>query len=1106
MISRFFIDHPIFASVLSIVIVIAGGVAAFTLPISQYPEITPPTVNVACSYAGASAQVVADTVAAPIEQQVNGVENMLYMSSNCTNDGNYSLNVTFKLGVDLNMAQVLVQNRVSMAMPTLPDVVKATGVVTKKKSPMILLVVSLVSPDGRYDQLYLSNYATIQLKDELARLPGVGDVSFLGQQDYSMRVWLDPDKMSSHQLTADDVVGSLKEQNVQVAAGQIGQPPIPKGQQFQYVLSTLGRLKDPRQFADIIIKTGTAGRITRLRDVARIELGAKSQDQACTVDGGPSTGIAIYQLPGSNALETADGIRAKMEDLKTRFPEGLDYKIVYDTTPFIRESITEVFKTLRDAFILVAIVILVFLQSWRSTLIAIIAIPVSLIGTFAVMAVLGFSLNNLSLFGLVLAIGIVVDDAIVVIENVERWIAQGLSPREAAKRSMDEVTVAVIAIAFGLSAVFIPTAFLSGITGQFFRQFALTIATSTLISAFNSLTLSPALAALLLKPHEPGKHREVVPRFGVALVLAGLAGWLGQPYALRAMEAMTPALEGGIARMVAVLPAAAAGWGVGLLVYTPFNRLLGLLFTGFNAVFNKITAVYGRLVGVCLRGALVAMLIYFGLLGTTYFGFKTVPTGFIPSQDKGYLVVSAQLPDSASLERSRAVLARMEKIALDTPGVLHTVGIAGMSNLLQVNGSNFVSMYVTLDAFEHRHAPGLHADAIAARLRREYYMKVPEAAVGVFGAPPVDGLGTAGGFKVMVEDRGDNGLPMLQGQVDNLIEKGNQAPGLAGLFSLFRANTPQFYVDIDRTKCKTLGIPLSNVFDALQVYLGGYYVNDFNRFGRTWQVNLQAEPPFRDSPERLRSLKVRNPAGDPVPLTTLAKIERTSGPVMITRYNMYPAAAINGSTRPGTSSGQTISIVNDLANRELPPSMKAEWTELTYMQILAGNTAVFIFPLCILFVFLTHSAEYESWLLPLAIIMIVPMSLLCALTGVYLRGMDDNLFTQIGFIVLAGLACKNAVLIVEFAKQQREHGLPRRDAAIEASRLRLRPIMMTSFAFILGVVPLLIGKGAGAEMRQTLGTAVFSGMIGVTFFGIFLTPVFYYVLQAVADRREREKA
>ncbi|HKQ48287.1 MAG TPA: multidrug efflux RND transporter permease subunit [Phycisphaerae bacterium] len=1044
MISRFFIDRPVFAAVTSIVITIAGGVSLLVLPVAQYPEITPPTVQVTCTYPGANANVVTETVAAPIEQQVNGVEDMLYMSSICTNDGAYTLTVTFKLGVDLNMAQVLVQNRVSMALPTLPDVVKATGVTTKKKSPNILLVVNLFSPDRRYDQLYISNYATIQIKDELARLSGVGDVSYLGQQDYSMRVWLDPERMAARDLTATDVVNAVQEQNVQVAAGQIGQPPIPAGQDFQYTMSTLGRLTETDQFADIIVKTGQKGEVVRLRDVGRIELGAKNQDQSCTLDGGPAVGLAIFQLPGSNALATADGIREKMEELKKRFPAGMDYAIVYDTTPFIDESIHEVFKALRDAIILVAIVILVFLQSWRSTAIALIAIPVSLVGTFAVMAVLGFSLNNLSLFGIVLAVGIVVDDAIVVVENVERWIEQGLSPKEAAYKSMDEVTVAVIAIAFGLSAIFIPTAFLSGITGQFFRQFALTIATSTLISAFNSLTLSPALAALMLKPHGAKKD--------------------------------------------------------------PFARLLdlslGWFFRGFNKLFNRCTEVYGRMVTLCLRGAAAAMLVYVGLLGLTYFGFMKIPMGFIPQQDKGYALINIQLPDAASLERTQAVLAQVNDVVLKTAGVKHTMGIAGQSFLLNANGSNFASMFAVFDEFEHRHDPGVGAPAIIQKIKRECDRLIPDAVVSVFGAPPVDGLGTAGGFKCMVQDRGDLGLEMLQGQTDNFAAKGSQLPGMLGMFSMFRANTPQVYVDVDRTKCKTLGVPLNDVFQTLQVFMGGYYVNDFNRFGRTWQVNLQAEPRFRATVESIRALKVRNPAGESVPLSTVAKIDDMTGPVMITRYNMYPATAVNGATLPGVSTGEAIAMVDDLAKSELPAAMKLEWTELTYMQLLAGNTAILIFPLCLLFVFLTHAAEYESWLLPLAIIMIVPMSILCALGGVWARGMDNNLFTQIGFVVLAGLACKNAVLIVEFAKQKHEEGDNRFEAALGASKLRLRPIVMTSFAFILGVLPLYVAKGAGAEMRQTLGTTVFCGMLGVTFFGIFLTPVFYYLLQWFADRRE----
>ncbi len=1045
MISRFFIDHPIFASVLSIVITIAGGVAFYALPVAQYPEITPPTVQVMCSYPGANAQVVADTVAAPIEQQVNGVENMLYMSSTCTNDGAYNLTVTFDLGVNLDMAQVPVQNRVAMATPTLPDVVKQMGVTTKKKSPAILLVVNLYSPDERYDQLYLSNFATIQIKDELARLKGVGDVAFLGQQDYSMRVWLDPDKLAARDLTSNDVAAALREQNVQVAAGQIGQPPAPKGQDFQYVLSTLGRLTTVEQFGDIIVKTGGQGRITRLRDIAWIEMGARNQDQSCTLDGSPSVGLAIFQLPGSNALETADGVRAKMEELKkTRFPrEGMDYKIVHDTTPFIRESIHEVEKALRDAFILVAIVVLVFLQNWRATLIPLIAVPVSLVGTFAVMALAGFTLNNLSLFGLVLAIGIVVDDAIVVVENVERWIEHGLSPREAARKSMDEVTVAVIAIAFGLSAVFIPVAFISGITGQFFRQFALTIATSTLISAFNSLTLSPALAAILLKPRQ--EQRDILTRV--------------------------------------------------------LNFSLGWFFRGFNAAFGRMTTGYAGSVRLILRGSVVALLVFGGLLYATYHGLATVPTGFIPSQDKGYLLTNIQLPDSASLERTRDVVARVEAMTREIPGVNHTVCIAGQSFLLGVNGSNFGSMFVTLKPFEERHGPGLYADAIADRIRAACYKEFPEAVVGVFGAPPVDGLGTAGGFKLMVQDRGNAGLAALQESADSLSIDANRQPGLVGVFSMFRANTPQLYIDIDRTKCKTLGIPLNDVFNTLQANLGSQYVNDFNEFGRTWQVNVQADMKFRARPEDVARLQVRNASGAMIPLGSVVRVREISGPVMITRYNMYPAAAINGSTAPGISSGQTIAMMKDLSAAVLPASMSTEWTELTYMQILAGNTAIFIFPLCVLFVFLTHAAEYESWLLPLAIILIAPLSISFALLGVVAYGIDNNIFVQIGFVVLIGLACKNAVLIVEFAKQQREHGMARREAAVEASRLRLRPILMTSFAFILGVVPLATANGAGAEMRRTLGIAVLAGMLGVTFCGIFLTPVFYSVLQWFADRR-----
>ena len=1049
MFSRFFIDRPIFAAVLSIVMTIAGGVAVLTLPVAQYPEIAPPTVQVFCTYPGASAVVVSQTVAAPIEQQVNGVERMMYMSSQCTNDGAYNLTVTFELGTNLDMAQVLVQNRVAMAMPTLPDIVKQTGVTTKKKSPNIMLVVNLTSPEGTYDQLYLSNYATINIKDTLARIKGVGDVTFLGQQDYSMRIWLDADRLKSFNLTSGDVTAALREQNVQVAAGQIGQPPVPAGQSFQYTMTTLGRLIEPEQFADIIIKEGDAGQIVRVKDIVsrdendkpRVELGAKNQDQTAMLDGKPTVGLAVFQLPGSNAVATAEVVRETMEQLKVGFPADLKYSIVYDTTPFIEESIHEVYKTLFEAIILVAIVVMVFLQNWRSVIIPLIAVPVSLIGTFAVMALLGFSLNNISLLGLVLAIGVVVDDAIVVVENVERWIGAGLPPKEAAYKSMEEVTVAVIAIAFGLSAVFIPTAFISGMSGQFYRQFALTIATSTLISAFNSLTLSPALAAILLKPHDAKK------------------------------DPLTKTLD----------------------------LTLGWFFKGFNKTFDATTNFYERLVKLCLRGAVIGLVVYVGLLFLTYKGFTIVPTGFVPAQDKGYLLVSAQLPDSASLERTQNVMKRVDEIVRQTPGVAHRIVVNGQSSLLQANGSNFGSMYVVLDEFEHRHGKELGADHIIGELRKKLYVAIPEAQIGVFGAPPVDGIGNAGGFKIMVKSQGSSDLNLLQGQVDNLTEKANADPKLVGVFSMFRANTPQLYLNIDRTKCKSMGVALNDVFDALQVYFGGLYTNDFNRFDRTWQVNTQADAKFRIDRDDIQKIYVRNAEGGMVPISAVATVEDSSGPVLVNRYQNVTAATINGGWKPGISSGQAMTAMETVAKDELPAGMSTEWTELSYQEKTEGNTAIYIFPLCILFVFLTHAAEYESWTLPLAIILIVPMSLLCALAGAAFRGMDNNIFTQIGFVVLAGLACKNAVLIVEFAKQNREHGTNRFDSAVIASKLRLRPIMMTSFAFILGVVPLMLATGAGAEMRQTLGTSVFAGMLGVTFFGIFLTPIFYYVLQSFSE-------
>jgi multidrug efflux pump len=1090
-ISRFFIDRPIFASVLSMIVVLAGGVTISSLPIAQYPDITPPTVQVSCSYPGANARVVADTVAAPIEQQVNGVENMLYMSSQSTNDGAYVLTVTFNLGTDLKMALVQVQNRVQLAMPQLPDQVQQQGVNIKKKTPNILMVVNLYSPDGRYDDLYLSNYATIHVKDELLRLPGVSDVGVLGERDYSMRAWLDPEKLAARSMTAGDVVDAVREQNNQVVAGQLGQAPSARGQGFQPTLSALGRLVEPEQFGEIVVKTGrpAPGRpdapVVRLRDVAQVELGAQQYDVACVLDGKPSVGLAVYQTPTANALDTAQGVRRKMDELKRSFPDGLDYRVGFDTTPFIRESIGEVIKTLRDAIILVAVVVLVFLQNWRATLIPLAAVPVAIVGTFAVMAAMGFSLNNLSLFGLVLAIGIVVDDAIVVVENVERWLAKGLSSREAAVRAMQEVTGPVIAVALVLCAVFVPCAFISGITGQFFRQFALTIAVSTVISAFNSLTLSPALAALLLKPHH-----------GHGLPASGPGGQAFLPVQTHpAGSGQDPDSD----RQKCL-----SSWPV-VRIPVLLLRLVGRAWRGFlwlfNVAFDWSTNLYARSVGLLLRGSLLVLLVYGGLLATTWWGLHQMPSGFIPEQDKGYLLVNVQLPEAASVQRTGEVIQRLDRIARSLPGVKSTMGVSGQSFLLQANAPNFGSTFVILDPFDDRHGPALRDKAIASALRQRCYREIPEATIGVFGAPAVDGLGMAGGFKLMVEDRGDVGLASLQELTDVLVEHGNRQPGIAGMFTMFRSDTPQLFVDVDRTKVESMGIRVSAVFDALQVYMGSLYANNFNDFGRSWQVNLQADGRFRNNAREVGRLQVRNRSGQMAPLRTAVSIRDVPGPVMVARYNMYPAAAVNGNIAPGASSGQVIALMEHLAGQDLPNAMAFEWTELTLMQILAGNTAMLVFALAVVLVFLVLAAQYESWSLPLAVILVVPMCLLCSIAGVAVARMDVNIFTQIGFVVLVGLASKNAILIVEFAKQQRESGVARREATLEACRLRLRPIMMTSFAFILGVVPLVVAEGAGAEMRRTLGTAVFSGMLGVTLFGIFLTPVFFYVIDGLAGRK-----
>ncbi|MCX7423735.1 MAG: efflux RND transporter permease subunit [Planctomycetia bacterium] len=1108
MLAKFFIDRPVFAVVISLVIVFAGGAALMTLPIAQYPEIAPPTVSVSAVYPGANAKVVQETVAAPIEQEVNGVENMLYMSSQSTNDGGYNLTVTFKLGTNLDMAQVLVQNRVSLALPKLPDVVKTTGVSTKKKSSSILLVVNLFSDTDKvtnkaiYDQLYLSNYATIYIRDELVRLNGVGDVSFLGQQDYSMRVWLDPERLAARGMTAGDVVNALKEQNVQVAAGRIGQPPVPRGLDFQYILSTLGRLTEPEQFEQIIVKSGSAGQITRLRDVARLELGAKNQDTQCTLDGQPSVGLAIYQLPGSNAIEVADSIRHKMKELEASLPgfsSGVKYSIAYDTTPFIEQSVHEVFHALRDAIILVAIVVLLFLQDWKSMILPMIDVPVSLIGTLAVMAALGFTLNNLTLFGLVLAIGIVVDDAIVVLENIEVWLAKGQDARTATINAMNEITGPIIAITLVLSSVFLPSAFLGGISGQFYRQFALTISASMIISAINAMTMTPARAVQIFATRKHGDPLEALPWWGYAALLGWLCEHFLWPLVGTKLDDSSPVVQWAVALGLA-LPGAV----VGTLIAKKANAALSVFFKWFNRGFDWITKIYGRIVAGSLRVCVIVLLIYGGLLGGTYFGLTHTPIGFIPNQDKGYLLVNVQLPDSASLERTAEVMKRVEKIARETDGVAHTIGIAGQSFVLNAVNSNFGSMFVILDEFGHRHGIEKYSATIGQKIRTKCFEEILEAQVAVFGAPPVDGLGSAGGFKLMVEDLSGGALGDLQAQADNLAAKANEQPGLIGLFNSFRANTPQLYIDVDRTKCKSMGVPLNDVFTALSVYLGGNYVNDFNQFGRTWQVNLQADSKFRIRPDDVKGLKVRNARGDMVPLGTLVEIKEIGGPVMITRYNTRTSATINGASLPGVSSGQAIQLVEAVAKAELSSDLKFEWTELTYLQLAEGSAAIFAFIGAIILVFQVLAAQYESWSMPMAVLLVVPMCLLSAIAGLWMWKLDINIFVQVGFIVLVGLAAKNAILIVETARHLKSTGESRFDAAVNASKNRLRPIIMTSFAFILGVVPLVVSHGAGFEMRRTLGVAVFFGMLGVTGFGIFLTPVFFYIIDWLSDRGKRD--
>jgi hydrophobe/amphiphile efflux-1 (HAE1) family protein len=1036
--AHFFVERPIFAAVLSILITLLGAAAYVGLPVAQYPEIAPPTIQVTASYPGASAEVVSETVATPLEQEINGVDDMLYMTSQATGDGQLSLAVTFALGTDLDTAQVLVQNRVSIALPRLPEEVRQIGVSVRKNSPDMLMVIHLSSPDGSRDQLYISNYATLQIRDVLARLDGVGDVRVFGARDYAMRIWLDPDKVAARNLTAGEVVEALREQNLQVASGVLNQPPLAEQGAFQLNVETLGRLRDARQFEDIVVRAGPDGRVTRIRDIARVELGAQDYNANGYLDRRQAVPLLIFQQPGSNALATAELLLDTMAELARGFPAGLQYDVVYNPTEFIAESVDAVIDTIFEAVILVVLVVVLFLQSWRASIIPIVAIPISLIGTFAVMAAFGFSLNNLSLFGLVLAIGIVVDDAIVVVENVERNLAEGLAPRAAAHRTLDEVGGALIAIALVLSAVFIPAAFITGISGQFFRQFAVTIAAATLISAFVSLTLSPALCALLLKPHAGAARRT--------------------PLLLRPVRAF---------------------------------------FDGFNWLFDRLSLGYGGLTRRLVRVTALMLLVYGGLIALTGWQFQRAPTGFIPSQDQGYLITVVQLPPGAALARTDAVVRAATEIALATPGVVHAVPFAGFDGATFTNAPNSGAIFVTMAPFEERAREGLSAGRILADLVQRYGT-LQEAFIIVVEPPPVRGIGTGGGFKMMVQDRRGRGLEALEAAAQELVGAANQTPGLGAVFSLFNTSTPKIFANIDRVKAEMLGVTSAQVFEALEVYIGSTYVNDFNFLGRTFRVTAQADGPYRRELRDVAELKTRSAQGAMVPLGSVATLEDITGPYRVPRHNLYPAAEVQGATLPGYSTGYALAEMERLAAEILPDGFGYEWTELALQEKLAGGTGMLVFIASVVFVFLLLAAQYESWLLPLAVILIVPMCLLAAVSGLLLRGMDVNILAQIGFVVLVGLAAKNAILIVEFARQGEERGLDRFAAATEAARTRLRPILMTSFAFILGVVPLALATGAGAEMRQSLGTAVFFGMLGVTFFGLIFTPVFYVATRRLA--------
>ena len=1041
-ISRFFVDRPVFAGVLSVLILVAGLLGLRALPISEYPDVVPPSIVVRAQYPGANPTVIAETVATPIEEAINGVEDMLYMSSQGTTDGLMTLTVTFRLGTDPDKAQQLVQNRVSQAEPRLPEEVRRLGVTTVKSSPDLMMVVHLLSPNDRYDTTYLRNYGVINVKDRLARIDGVGQVQVFGAGDYSMRVWLDPQKVAERDLSASDVVQAIREQNIQAAAGVVGASPGVAGLDLQLSINAQGRLQTVEEFGNIIVKSGAGGEITRLRDVARIELGAAEYSLRSLLNNKSAVAIPVFQAPGSNAIEISDNVRKVMAELQQTMPEGVEYEIVYDTTQFVRASIEAVVDTLLEAVVLVVLVVILFLQTWRASIIPLVAVPISIIGTFAVMYVFGFSINALSLFGLVLAIGIVVDDAIVVVENVERNIEEGLSPREATYRAMREVSGPIIAIALVLVAVFVPLAFISGLSGQFYRQFALTIAISTVISAFNSLTLSPALAALLLRRHDAPKD------------------WL-----TRALDA-----------------------------------LFGWFFRGFNRAFGRGSQAYSGGVRRILSRKTLIMGLYLVLVGATFGMFKAVPGGFVPGQDKQYLVGFAQLPDGATLDRTEEVIRRMSDIALKQPGVESAIAFPGLSINGFTNSSNAGIIFLSLKPFEERTTPELSGGAIAQQLNGQF-AGIQEAFIAMFPPPPVQGLGTIGGFKLQIEDRNGLGYQALDEATKAFLAKAYTAPELTGLFSGYQVNVPQLYADLDRTKAHQLGVAVTDVFEALQIYLGSLYVNDFNQFGRTYSVRVQADAPFRGRADDIGRLEVRSQSGEMIPLSALLNVRPSAGPERAIRYNGFLSADINGGPAPGYSSGEAQAAVERIAAETLPKGIGYEWTDLTYQEILAGNSGVLVFPLALLLVFLVLAALYESLALPLAIIMIVPMGILAALTGVWLTHGDNNIFTQIGLIVLVGLSAKNAILIVEFARELEFAGLTPREAAVEASRLRLRPILMTSLAFIMGVVPLVLSTGAGAEMRTAMGIAVFAGMIGVTAFGIFLTPVFYVMLRGLTGNR-----